>query len=68
MTLLSGFSGLLDDLATQQTFGDYLAQVRQAVLTAQEHQDVPFEQVVEAHRYMDQCPCGGRVVLDMAQH
>ncbi|PAU59158.1 non-ribosomal peptide synthetase [Pseudomonas indica] len=35
------------DLAPEQRFGDYLVQVRQAVLDAQEHQDVPFEQVVE---------------------
>ncbi|PAU66665.1 hypothetical protein BZL41_00435, partial [Pseudomonas sp. PIC25] len=35
------------DLAPEQRFGDYLLQVRQAVLDAQEHQDVPFEQVVE---------------------
>ena len=35
------------ELTPTQRFGDYLAQVRQAVLEAQEHQDVPFEQVVE---------------------
>ena len=35
------------ELTPQQTFGDYLAQLRQTVLMAQEHQDVPFEQVVE---------------------
>ncbi|MCY1456071.1 hypothetical protein D9M71_732660 [compost metagenome] len=26
----------------------------------------PFEKVVEAHRYMDECPCGGRLVLDLS--
>ena len=25
-----------------------------------------FDQFVEAHRYMDQCPCGGRVALQVA--
>lgn len=25
----------------------------------------PFERVVEAHRHMDECPCGGRVVLEL---
>ncbi|EZH80668.1 peptide synthase [Ectopseudomonas composti] len=35
------------ELTPTQRFGDYLAQVRHAVLEAQEHQDVPFEQVVE---------------------
>ena len=25
----------------------------------------PFSEVVEAHRYMDACPCGGRVILDL---
>ncbi|HWV10804.1 MAG TPA: AMP-binding protein, partial [Pseudomonas sp.] len=35
------------ELAAEQRFSQYLAQVRQAVLAAQEHQDVPFEQVVE---------------------
>ena len=23
----------------------------------------PFDEVVAAHRHMDECPCGGRVVL-----
>ena len=35
------------ELTPTQRFGDYLAQLRQTVLDAQEHQDVPFEQVVE---------------------
>ncbi|MGE8360383.1 non-ribosomal peptide synthase/polyketide synthase [Pseudomonas sp.] len=35
------------ELAAEQRFSQYLTQVRQAVLAAQEHQDVPFEQVVE---------------------
>ena len=26
----------------------------------------PFEEFVEAHRYMDACPCGGRIALTMA--
>ncbi len=36
------------------------------LLTPQIVKVYPFSQVVEAHRYMDGCPCGGRVVLDMA--
>jgi amino acid adenylation domain-containing protein len=36
------------DLGKSPSVGDLLAQVRQRVLQAQGHQDVPFEQVVEA--------------------
>jgi len=35
------------------------------LLTPQIIKVYPFDQVVAAHRYMDECPCGGRVVLDM---
>ncbi|SFL87825.1 amino acid adenylation domain-containing protein, partial [Rugamonas rubra] len=35
------------DLAGDPSVGDWLAQVRQRVLEAQSHQDLPFEQVVE---------------------
>ena len=36
---------------------------RDRQLTSQIIKTFAFDQVVEAHRYMDGCPCGGRVVL-----
>ncbi|MBA1288683.1 zinc-dependent alcohol dehydrogenase family protein [Pseudomonas japonica] len=35
------------------------------VLTPQPTRVFAFEQVVEAHRYMDDCPCSGRAVLEI---
>ncbi|MBF7141183.1 MULTISPECIES: zinc-dependent alcohol dehydrogenase family protein [Pseudomonas] len=35
------------------------------VLSPQAVRVFPFEQFVQAHRYMDDCPCGGRAVLEI---
>ncbi|WP_426199467.1 zinc-dependent alcohol dehydrogenase family protein [Pseudomonas sp. DC3200b2] len=35
------------------------------VLSPQAIKVFPFEQFVEAHRYMDDCPCSGRAVLEL---
>jgi len=57
-----------DQVALQRALRDINQFTADQLLTPQIIKVYPFEQVVEAHRYMDQCPCGGRVVLDMAQH
>ncbi|WP_166364834.1 zinc-dependent alcohol dehydrogenase family protein [Pseudomonas akapageensis] len=36
------------------------------ILVPQATRVFPFEQFVEAHRYMDNCPCGARVALQVA--
>ncbi|KXK67234.1 alcohol dehydrogenase, partial [Pseudomonas monteilii] len=57
-----------DQVALQRALRDINQFTADQLLTPQIIKVYPFEQVVEAHRYMDQCPCGGRVVLDMGQH
>ncbi|CAI8893643.1 MULTISPECIES: zinc-dependent alcohol dehydrogenase family protein [Pseudomonas] len=54
-----------DQVALQRALRDINQFTADQLLTPQIIKVYPFEQVVEAHRHMDACPCGGRVVLDM---
>ncbi|MCO7519312.1 MULTISPECIES: zinc-dependent alcohol dehydrogenase family protein [unclassified Pseudomonas] len=54
-----------DQVALQRALRDINQFTADQLLTPQIIKVYPFDQVVEAHRYMDECPCGGRVVLDM---
>lgn len=54
-----------DQVALQRALTDINRFTAEGVLTPQIIKVYPFDQVVEAHRYMDTCPCGGRVVLDL---
>ncbi|MEN5301200.1 MULTISPECIES: zinc-dependent alcohol dehydrogenase family protein [unclassified Pseudomonas] len=55
-----------DQVALQRALRDINQFTADQLLTPQIIKVYPFAEVVEAHRYMDECPCGGRVVLDMA--
>jgi len=52
-------------VALQRALRDINQFTADQLLTPQIIKVYPFDQVVAAHRYMDECPCGGRVVLDM---
>ena len=54
-----------DQVALQRALRDINQFTADQLLTPQIVKVYPFDQVVEAHRYMDGCPCGGRVVLIM---
>ncbi|AIR91115.1 zinc-dependent alcohol dehydrogenase family protein [Pseudomonas cremoricolorata] len=54
-----------DQAALQRALIDINRFTAERRLTPQIIKVYPFEQVVEAHRHMDACPCGGRVVLEM---
>lgn len=56
-----------DQVALQRALRDINQFTADQLLTPQIIKVFPFSQVVEAHRCMDECPCGGRVVLDMGQ-
>jgi len=55
-----------DQVALQRALRDINQFTADQLLTPQIIKVYPFERVVEAHRYMDECPCGGRLVLEMA--
>nr|WP_314487445.1 zinc-dependent alcohol dehydrogenase family protein [uncultured Pseudomonas sp.] len=55
-----------DKPALQRALQDINRFTADHLLTPQIVKVYPFEEVVQAHRYMDDCPCGGRVVLDLA--
>lgn len=55
-----------DKPALQRALQDINRFTAEQLLTPQIVKVYPFEEVVQAHRYMDDCPCGGRVVLDLA--
>ncbi|WP_153787959.1 zinc-dependent alcohol dehydrogenase family protein [Pseudomonas sp. EMN2] len=55
-----------DQVALQRALRDINQFTADQLLTPQIIKVYPFDQVVAAHRHMDECPCGGRVVLDMA--
>ncbi len=59
--------GILQDAeALQRALRDINQLTADRVLVPQLDRVFPFEQFVEAHRYMDECPCGGRVALKLA--
>ncbi|MFK8331523.1 zinc-dependent alcohol dehydrogenase family protein [Pseudomonas sp. BJa5] len=55
-----------DQVALQRALRDINQFTADKLLTPQIIKVYPFERVVEAHRYMDECPCGGRLVLELA--
>lgn len=55
-----------DQVALQRALRDINQFTADKLLTPQIIKVYPFERVVEAHRYMDECPCGGRLVLEIA--
>ncbi|MGH8440095.1 MAG: zinc-dependent alcohol dehydrogenase family protein [Pseudomonas sp.] len=55
-----------DQVALQRALRDINQFTADKLLTPQIIKIYPFERVVEAHRYMDECPCGGRLVLEIA--
>ncbi|MGH8380004.1 zinc-dependent alcohol dehydrogenase family protein [Pseudomonas sp.] len=55
-----------DQVALQRALRDINQFTVDKLLTPQIIKVYPFERVVEAHRYMDECPCGGRLVLEIA--
>ena len=55
-----------DEQAMQQALREINQLTADRVLLPQPVKLFPFEQFVEAHRYMDACPCQGRAVLEMA--
>lgn len=54
-----------DQVALQRALRDINQMTADRVLVPQITRVYPFEQFVEAHRYMDECPCRGRVALQM---
>ncbi|TDF82315.1 zinc-dependent alcohol dehydrogenase family protein [Pseudomonas sp. H9] len=55
-----------DQVALQRALRDINQFTTDKLLTPQIIKVYPLERVVEAHRYMDECPCGGRLVLEVA--
>ncbi|MBF8780204.1 zinc-dependent alcohol dehydrogenase family protein [Pseudomonas fulva] len=56
-----------DQAALQRALHEINQFTADQLLTPQIIKVYPFERAVDAHRYMDACPCGGRVVLDLAR-
>ncbi len=56
-----------DQVALHRALRDINQFTADQLLTPQIIKVYPFSQVVEAHRYMDECPCGGRGVLGLAK-
>ncbi|MNT11918.1 Mycocerosic acid synthase [compost metagenome] len=54
-----------DQVALHRALRDINQFTADKLLTPQIIKVYPFERVVEAHRYMDECPCGGRLVLEV---
>ncbi|NBA98308.1 zinc-dependent alcohol dehydrogenase family protein [Pseudomonas sp. R5(2019)] len=54
-----------DQVALQKALRDINQMTADRVLVPQITKVFPFEDFVEAHRYMDECPCGGRVALQI---
>ncbi|WP_213879339.1 zinc-dependent alcohol dehydrogenase family protein [Pseudomonas sp. dw_358] len=54
-----------DQESLQRALRDINQLTADRVLVPQVTKVFPFEQFVEAHRYMDGCPCGGRVALEL---
>ncbi|WP_116866049.1 zinc-dependent alcohol dehydrogenase family protein [Pseudomonas syringae] len=52
-----------DQEALQRALQDINQMTRDKVLMPLQTRSFPFDQVVQAHRYMDVCPIGGRAVL-----
>ncbi|MDD1015182.1 zinc-dependent alcohol dehydrogenase family protein [Pseudomonas rubra] len=55
-----------DQVALQRALRDINQFTADKLLTPLIIKTYPFDQVVAAHRYMDECPCGGRLVLDLS--
>ncbi|PWB34120.1 alcohol dehydrogenase [Pseudomonas sp. SDI] len=56
-----------DQVALHRALRDINQFTADRVLTPQIVQVYPFDQFVKAHQLMDECPCGGRVVLEMPE-
>ncbi|MCF5352804.1 zinc-binding dehydrogenase [Pseudomonas syringae] len=54
-----------DQEALQRALQDINQMTRDKVLMPLQTRSFPFDQVVQAHRYMDVCPIGGRAVLEV---
>jgi NADPH:quinone reductase-like Zn-dependent oxidoreductase len=54
-----------DHEAMQRALADINQMTADRILLPQEIRVYPFGQFVEAHRYMDECPCGARVALEV---
>lgn len=54
-----------DAEALQRALRDINQLTADRVLQPQVARVFPFEQFVEAHRLMDECPCGGRIALEL---
>lgn len=54
-----------DQEALQRALQDINQMTRDKVLMPLQTRSFPFEQAVQAHRYMDVCPIGGRAVLEV---
>jgi len=54
-----------DEVALQRALRDINQLTADRVLLPQNTRVFPFNEVVEAHRYMDGCPIGGRAVLEV---
>ena len=55
-----------DAEALQRALRDINQLTADRVLQPQLARVFPFEQFVEAHRLMDECPCGGRIALELS--
>ena len=55
-----------DAEALQRALRDINQLTADRVLQPQLARVFPFEQIVEAHRLMDECPCGGRIALELS--
>ncbi|MBI6668895.1 alcohol dehydrogenase [Pseudomonas syringae] len=54
-----------DEAALQRALQQINQMTADKVLAPLQTRSFPFEQVVQAHRYMDVCPIGGRAVLEV---
>jgi len=54
-----------DEAALQRALQQINQMTADKVLAPLQTRSLPFEQVVQAHRYMDVCPIGGRAVLEV---